>query len=122
MNEQDQGNKRGDTTGQPTIQSEKKTGEHIIRNGFEIFSFDSKAIVSWGLLSGLVGLVLASVTVYRSFGSQVDERISNNLQLNRTLIDHDNRLKKTEENQSEIKNDLKDIVCYLAKGKDPRCK
>lgn len=122
MNEQDQGNKRGDSPGQPTIQSEKKTGEHIFRNGFEIFSFDSKAIVSWGLLSGLVGLVLASVTVYRSFGSQVDERISNNLQLNRTLIDYDNRIKKTEENQSEIKNDLKDIVCYLAKGKDPRCK
>lgn len=122
MNEQDQGNKRGDSTGQPTIQSEKKTGEHIFRNGFEIFSFDSKAIVSWGLLSGLVGLVLASVTVYRSFGSQVDERISNNLQLNRTLIDYDNRIKKTEENQTEIKNDLKDIVCYLAKGKDPRCK
>lgn len=122
MNEQNQGNKRGNSTGQPTIQSEKKTSEHIVRNGFEIFSFDSKAIVSWGLLSGLVGLVLASVTVYRSFGSQVDERISNNLQLNRTLIDYDNRIKKTEENQSEIKNDLKDIVCYLAKGKDPRCK
>ena len=122
MNEQDQGNIGGNPSRLPSVQSEEKAGQHFIRNGFEIFTFDSKAIISWGVLSGLVGLITASIVVYRSFGTQVDERIANHRELNKTLIDYDNRIKKTEENQAEIKNDLKDIVCYLAKGKDPRCK
>ena len=58
MNEENQGNKRGDTSGQSSVQSEEKDGKHFIRNGFEIFSFDSKAVVSWGLLSVLLVFAL----------------------------------------------------------------
>lgn len=101
---------------------EGKSGGYFQANGLEHFSFSPKTIISWGVLSGLVGIIVASITVYQSFGSNVDERITNHRELNKTLIDHDNRIKKTEENQTEMKTDIKNIICYIAKGKDPRCK
>ncbi len=114
MNEQDsKRDQRGDTSRQSTVQPEAKAGEHFLRNGFEIFSFDSKAIVSWGLLSGLVGLVLASVTVYRSFGSQVDERIVNHRELNRKLDKHDFEIQNLKEDSKESKQRITDVERYL---------
>lgn len=120
MNEQDQGNQRGDTSGLSSVQSEEKTGKHFIRNGYEIFNFDSKAIVSWGLLSGLVGLVVASVTVYRSFGTQVDERIDNHRELNRKLDKHEFELQNLKEETKGIKQEQNFIICQINKGKNCR--
>ena len=118
MNEENQGNKRGDTSRQSSVQSEEKDGKHFFRNGFEVFSFDSKAIVSWGLLSGLVGLVIASVTVYRSFGSQVDERISNHRELNRKLDKYEWEIQSINRTLDEHENQIKDIEQYFKpKGK-----
>ena len=118
MNEDNQGNKRGDTSRQPSVQSEEKDGKHFIRNGFEIFSFDSKAIVSWGLLSGLVGLVIASVSVYRSFGSQVDERISNHRELNRKLDKYEWEIQSINRTLDKHDSQIADIEQYFKpKGK-----
>lgn len=117
MNEEFKGNQRGDTTRQSSLQSEEKTGKHFVRNGFEIFSFDSKAIVSWGLLSGLVGLVVASVTVYRSFGSQVDERIINHRELNRKLDKHDFEIQNLKDESKELKQRITDVERYINQRK-----
>lgn len=119
MNEQEPKRiERGNPSGQPTLQSQEKAGQSFIRNGFEIFSFDSKAIVSWGLLSGLVGLIFATLTVYRSFGTQVDERIDNHRELNRKLDKFTYDIDNLEEETKEMKSEQRSIICQLNKGRD----
>lgn len=118
MNEQDQGNIGGNTPRQSSVQPEEKTGKHFVRNGFEIFSFDSKAIVSWGLLSGLIGLFVASITVYQSFGSNVDERISNHRELNRKLDKYEWDIQNINRELDKHENQISDIEQYFKpKGK-----
>lgn len=118
MSEQDQGNKRGDLSRQSSVQSEEETGKRFIRNGFEIFSFDSKAIVSWGLLSGLIGLIFATLAVYRSFGSQIDERISNHRELNRKLDKYDWEIQNINRTLDKHETQISDIEQYFKpKGK-----
>ncbi len=119
MNEQEPKRvERGDPSGQPTLQSKEKTSQHLFRNGFEIFSFDSKAIVSWGLLSGLIGLIFATLTVYRSFGSQVDERIDNHRELNRKLDKFTYDIDNIQEETKEMKSEQRSIICQINKGKN----
>lgn len=99
---------RGNTPGQSQVQSEEKGDRNFVRNGFQIFTFDSKAVVSWGLLSGVVGLCIASISVYQSFGSNVDERISNHRELNKRLDNQQFRIenleKQTDLNMKDIRN------------------
>lgn len=99
---------RGNTPGQSQVQSEEKGDRNFVRNGFQIFTFDSKAVVSWGLLSGVVGLCIASISVYQSFGSNVDERISNHRELNKKLDNYEFRInfleKQTEVHTRNIQN------------------
>lgn len=118
MNEDYQGNKRGDTSRQSPIQPEEKASKHFIRNGFEVFSFDSKAIVSWGLLSGLVGLFIASVTVFQRFGANVDERISNHRELNRKLDKYEWEIANINRTLDKHDGQISDIEQYFKpKGK-----
>ncbi|MBP7315181.1 MAG: hypothetical protein KA968_08175 [Chitinophagaceae bacterium] len=111
---------RGNPAGQSEVQPKEKASQSFVRNGFEIFSFDSKAIVSWGLLSGLVGLIFATLTVYRSFGSQVDERVNNHRELNRKLDKFDYDIENIKEETREMKTEQKSIICQINKGKDCR--
>lgn len=113
MDEQNQGNKRRDIAGQPSVQPEEKTGKHFVRNGFEIFSFDSKAIVSWGLLSGLIGLIVATISIYQRFGSNVDERIQNHRELNRKLDKYEWEMQNINKTLDKHENQITDIEQYF---------
>lgn len=89
-------------------------------NGLEHFTFSPKTIISWGVLSGLVGLITASIVVYRSFGTQVDERIDNHRELNRKLDKHEFELQNLKEETKGIKQEQNFIICQLNKGKNCR--
>jgi hypothetical protein len=113
VNEQDQGNIGGSISRQPSVQSEEKGSGDFIRNGFQIFSFSPKTIISWGMLSGLIGLFAASVSFYKRTGSEIDERISNHRELNRKLDKHEFEIENIKEDSKELGSRLTDVERYL---------
>jgi len=100
---------RGNIPGQSSTESKEEGSRHFVRNGFEIFTFNSKTIVSWGLLSGLAGLIFATLAVYRSFGTQIDERITNHRGLNKQLDNHEFRINQLEKSDIENKTNIKNL-------------
>ena len=117
MDEKNQGNQRGDFSDRSKDQ-EGKDRSFFQANGLEHFAFSPKTVISWGVLSGLVGLVIASVTVYRSFGSQVDERISNHRELNRKLDKYEWEIQSINRTLDKHDGQIADIEQYFKpKGK-----
>lgn len=118
MNEHDQANsrgrERGDVSGQYPVQSEEKGSKHFFRNGFEVFSFGSQEIVSWGFLAGLAGLIFATLTVYIRFGAQVDERVTKHPD----VIEMKINLKNTKEQVDKVESKQESIICQMNKGKN----
>lgn len=114
MNEQDQGHKRGDPSGQYPVQSQEKGNKHFFRNGFEVFSFGSQEIVSWGFLAGLAGLIFATLTVYIRFGTQVDERLVKHPE----FIEMKINLKNTKEQVDKVESKQEVMICQMNKGRN----
>lgn len=108
---------RGNPSRQSEVQSEEKGSSHFVRNGFEIFTFSPKTIISWGMLCGIVGLGIASISFYKRSGAEIDERISNHRELNRKLDKHDYDIQNIKEDSKELGSRITDIECYLRKGK-----
>lgn len=97
---------------------EREGSSHFKANGLEHFSFNSKTIISWGVLSGLIGLFVASITVYQSFGTNVDERISNHRELNRKLDKHEYDIQNIKDDSKELGSRITDIERYInSKGR-----
>lgn len=98
---------------------EGKVSGHFKANGLEHFAFSSKTVISWGVLSGLAGLIFASISVYQSFGSNVDERISNHRELNKKLDNYEFRInfleKQTEVHTRNIQNIENEVNARKAK-------
>ena len=117
MDEKNQGNQRGDFSDRSKDQ-EGKDRSFFQANGLEHFAFSPKTVISWGVLSGLVGLFVASISVYQSFGSNVDERISNHRELNRKLDKYEWEIQSINRTLDEHENQIKDIEQYFKpKGK-----
>lgn len=96
---------------------EGKSSGYFKANGLEHFSFSPKTIISWGVLSGLIGLFVASIAVYQSFGSNVDQRISNNRELNRTLDKHSYEIQSLKDDSKELGDRITDIERYINQRK-----
>lgn len=96
---------------------EGKSSGYFKANGLEHFSFSPKTIISWGVLSGLIGLITASIVVYRSFGTQVDERITNHRELNRKLDKHEFEIDNLKEGSKDIGARVTDIERYINQRK-----
>jgi hypothetical protein len=96
---------------------EGKGGSYFQANGLEHFSFSPRTIISWGVLSGLIGLITASIVVYRSFGSQIDERIANNRELNRKLDKYDFEIDNLKSDSKELGSRVVDIERYINQRK-----
>ena len=116
MDEQTQGNQRGNIPDGSTNQKGKASG-YFQANGLEHFSFSPKTIISWGVLSGLVGLITASIVVYRSFGTQVDERITNHRELNRSLDKHSYEIQTIKDVNDKQDDRIKDLENYARSRK-----
>lgn len=96
---------------------EGKSGGYFQANGLEHFSFSPRTIISWGVLSGLVGLITASIVVYRSFGTQVDERIVNHRELNRQLDKHSYEIQTIKDVNDKQDDRIKDLEDYARSRK-----
>lgn len=83
-------------------------------NGLEHFTFNSKTVISWGVLSGLIGLFVASISVFQSFGTNVDDRIIKHP----TIIEMNINMRNTQEAVKEIQGEQKSIICQINKGKN----
>lgn len=85
---------------------EGQAGGYFKANGLEHYTFSPKTIISWGVLSGLVGLFIASISVFQSFGSNVDQRIENYRPLNEKLWSNQRDIgdlkEKTNKHDSQI--------------------
>lgn len=86
-------------------------------NGLEHFTFSPRTIISWGVLSGLIGLITASIVVYRSFGTQVDERITNHRELNRSLDKHSYEIQTIKDVNDKQDDRIKDLEDYARSRK-----
>lgn len=117
MDEQDTRDKRGGVAGQSSVQPSEETNKHFVRNGFEIFTFNSKTIVSWSLLSMLCGLIFATLAVYRSFGTQVDERIVNHRELNRKLDKFEYDIQNLKDDSKDMEQRIIDVERYINQRK-----
>lgn len=97
---------------------EGESSGYFKANGLEHFSFSPKTIISWGVLSGLIGLFIASITVFQSFGSNVDERISNHRELNRKLDKYEWEIQSINRTLDKHETQITDIEQYFKpKGK-----
>lgn len=105
---------RGDPPGQYQVQSQEKGNKHFFRNGFEVFSFGSQEIVSWGFLAGLAGLIFATLTVYIRFGTQVDERLVKHPE----FIEMKINLKNTKEQVDKVESKQEVMICQMNKGRN----
>jgi hypothetical protein len=109
---------RGNPSRQSEVQSEEKGSSHFVRNGFEIFTFSPKTIISWGMLCGIVGLGIASISFYKRSGAEIDERISNHRELNRKLDKHDYDIQNMKDDSKELGSRITDIERYInSKGR-----
>lgn len=117
MDEQNKGNQRGDFPDRSKDQ-EGKDRSFFQANGLEHFAFSPKTVISWGVLSGLVGLFVASISVFQSFGSNVDERISNHRELNRKLDKYEWEIQDINRTLDKHDSQIADIEQYFKpKGK-----
>ena len=115
MNEQEPKRvERADNTGQHSVQSKEKGSKHFVRNGFEVFTFGSQEIVSWGFLAGLAGLIFATLTVYIRFGTQVDERVIKHPD----VIEMKINIKNIKEQVDKVESKQEVMICQMNKGRN----
>lgn len=112
MNDESQGDQRGSMAAGGK-DSQKGSPDMFEKNGFQVFTFDSKKVVTIGLLSSLVGLCIASISFYKRFGAEIDYRIEHHLPLNTKLIKMEGRIEQVEKDVSGAKSEVKDIRSYV---------
>ena len=124
-----QGDQRGSDTGQSSVQSEEKGSHHRLRNGFEIFTFNPKTLVSWGMLCGVISVVIASISFYQRLGTEVGgvvrteiEKVEYNKDstLYEKVGELDQYKKDSKKQFKQVFQDLDDLYCYAQKGKNCR--
>ena len=97
---------------------EGKDRGYFKANGLDHFSFTPKTVITWGLLSIIAGLIFATLSIYQSFGTNVDERISNHRELNRKLDKHEFEIDNLKADSKELGSRLTDIEKYInSKGR-----
>lgn len=104
---------RRDQTGQHSVQSEEKSPNRMLRDGLEIFSFSPKTVISWGVLSGLAGLIFGTITIFQRFNSIIDQRILDNPTLNKRLDRNDWEVQGLKEQIEKQNKDITDLQDYF---------
>ena len=118
MDENSQRDKRGSDPGQSTIQPEKTGNRHFIRNGQQIFTFSPKTLISWGMLSGIIGLCVTSISFYQRLGSEIHTGIANDRELNKKLDRYDWEIQDNiKPKLAEHDNRITDIEKLVNRGK-----
>ncbi len=92
---------------------EGKDRGYFKANGLDHFSFNSKTVITWGVLSGIVGLFIASITVFQRFNSIVDQRIIDNPILAKRLDHNDWEIQGIKDQIEKQNKDITDIQDYF---------
>lgn len=108
MDEELKGNQRGNIP-ESGANHEGKGSRFFQTNGLDHFSFNSKTVVTYGLLSSLVGVCLGTLSFYNRFGTAVDERIESNRPLNEKLY----KIGELDKNLTDHETRLRDIEKYI---------
>lgn len=90
-----------------------KDSGYFKANGLEHFAFNSKTVITWGILSGVIGLFIASITVFQRFNSLVDQRIVDNPALSKRLDRNDWEIQDMKESIKEHDKKITDIETYF---------
>lgn len=108
MDERLEGNKRGDLPDTGSVQ-EGRNSSFFEKNGLQHFAFKPSSVITWSVLCGIGGLIIATLSVYQRLNATVDERIQNNRELNRTLDNHEFRIKSVEGQVLENSKDIEEF-------------
>lgn len=118
MDEEIKGNQRSVFPGSTNQDSEGKGNSFFQRNGRDHFTFNSKTVITWGLLCSLGGMFLGSISVYKRFTTAISESIANDRPLNKKLDEHDWEIKNIKESIGKQDKNIDSLYEYVkAKGK-----
>lgn len=119
MNEQD--SKRDQRGLIPDGNADKKGKGHphvFTTEGLEHFQYSPKVIVTVGLVSFVLTIIVGTIMGYKSALSEIDAGISNNRTLNKTLDKHEFEIQNLKEETKEMKSEQRSIICQINKGKN----
>lgn len=103
---------RGET-GQHPVQPEEKGSNRMLRDGIEIFGYSPKTVVSLGLLSGIIGLCVASISIYNRLGTEIHNGISNDKELNQRLDKSDWEMQSLKDKTEKFDERITDVEKYI---------
>ena len=109
---------RGDL---PTGSTDKKreSSPHVFHTeGLQHFNYSPKVIVTVGLVSFVLTIIVGTIMGYKSALSEIDAGISNNRTLNKTLDKHEFEIQNLKEETKEMKSEQRSIICQINKGKN----
>lgn len=114
MNEQD--SKRDQRGLVPDGNADKKGKGHphvFTTEGLEHFQYSPKVIVTVGLVSFVLTIIVGTIMGYKSALSEIDAGISNNRTLNKTLDKHEFEIQNIKEDSKELGSRLTDVERFI---------
>lgn len=100
-------------------ESEEEQGGSFVLNGLEHFTKNPRKTLSMAAIVVFLWIVSNSISNYKRFGTEVDERIANHRQLNETLGAMKNEIGNIKDAQKE-KFPLYDDMYFWYKAQEKR--
>ena len=105
----------------PRRDSDKKgkSSPNVFRTeGLEHFQYSPKVIVTVGLVSFVLTVIVGTIMGYKSALSEIDSGIQNNRELNRKLDKHEFEIQNIKEDSKELGSRITDVERYInSKGR-----